>query len=338
MTPDEHLDTLSAERFSPLGPTPLAMLDTADSGAAIRARALTETTACIVLGIDADGTLPDLDPVTFDALLTTVRGAPAPWVSVPRERLQSTWAHIERTVAKAPIAASVALRTLRIAETLSFADALHCESTAYSTLLGGDSFRQWLSRRPPSPTPASVHEPVTVSRSGDILDIRLADPASRNAFGRAMRDALHETLAAALDDPSAPSVRLSGEGACFSVGGDLAEFGSSADLAQAHAIRVQRSCALLLHRLGDRATAYLHGACIGSGIEIPAAAARRVGAARTFFQLPELAMGLMPGAGGTVSLPRAIGRHRTATMLLTGMRVRAATALEWGLLHAIETP
>ncbi|PZU17484.1 MAG: hypothetical protein DI591_03975 [Citromicrobium sp.] len=58
-----------------------------------------------------------------------------------------------------------------------------------------------------------------------------------------------------------------------------------------------RSAALLVHRMGDRARVRLHGACIGSGIEIPAAAARRIGSADLLVQLPELRMGLMPGAG-----------------------------------------
>jgi enoyl-CoA hydratase/carnithine racemase len=49
------------------------------------------------------------------------------------------------------------------------------------------------------------------------------------------------------------------------------------------------------------------------------------------FSLPELAMGLVPGAGGTVSLPRRIGRHRTAWLALTGATIDAATALDWGL-------
>jgi len=56
----------------------------------------------------------------------------------------------------------------------------------------------------------------------------------------------------------------------------------------------------------------------------------------TAIALPELLLGLIPGAGGTVSLPRRIGRHRTARLALTGERLDARTALDWGLIDAIE--
>jgi enoyl-CoA hydratase/carnithine racemase len=58
--------------------------------------------------------------------------------------------------------------------------------------------------------------------------------------------------------------------------------------------------------------------------------------ADAWFQLPELKYGLIPGAGGTVSLPRRIGRQRTAYMALSMRRVPASTALRWGLVDAIE--
>ncbi|RLB42987.1 MAG: enoyl-CoA hydratase/isomerase family protein, partial [Deltaproteobacteria bacterium] len=80
---------------------------------------------------------------------------------------------------------------------------------------------------------------------------------------------------------------------------------------------------------------HVHGACIGSGIELPAFAHRIVAAEKTFFQLPELTMGLIPGAGGTVSILRRIGRQRTAYLCLSAKRITAPTALEWGLIDSI---
>jgi enoyl-CoA hydratase/carnithine racemase len=76
----------------------------------------------------------------------------------------------------------------------------------------------------------------------------------------------------------------------------------------------------------------LHGACAGSGIELPAFAGSVAARPGTRIWLPELAMGLIPGAGGTVSLPRRIGRGRTAWMALSGRPVDVPTALEWGLV------
>jgi enoyl-CoA hydratase/carnithine racemase len=68
---------------------------------------------------------------------------------------------------------------------------------------------------------------------------------------------------------------------------------------------------------------------------VPAFAGTVIADPGSWFRLPELGMGLIPGAGGTVSLPRRIGRWRTAWMGLTGARVTAAQALEWGLVDSV---
>jgi enoyl-CoA hydratase/carnithine racemase len=71
-------------------------------------------------------------------------------------------------------------------------------------------------------------------------------------------------------------------------------------------------------------------------LEIAAFAGRLTAMPDAWFQLPELAMGLIPGAGGCVSVPRRIGRQRAALMILSGKRINATTALRWGLIDAIE--
>ena len=87
--------------------------------------------------------------------------------------------------------------------------------------------------------------------------------------------------------------------------------------------------------MADRVTAHLHGACAGSGIELPAFASRVVADPSTIISLPEVSLGLVPGAGGTVSLPRRIGRHRTALLGLSGLPVSAGTARAWGLVDEL---
>ncbi len=91
-----------------------------------------------------------------------------------------------------------------------------------------------------------------------------------------------------------------------------------------------------MSNLGARTTAYVHGACVGSGIELAAFTARVVAAADTRIALPEIGLGLVPGAGGTVSLTRRIGRLRTAWLAFSGTTIDAATALEWGLVDDLE--
>jgi enoyl-CoA hydratase/carnithine racemase len=184
---------------------------------------------------------------------------------------------------------------------------------------------------------------VTVTLSGDVLSVRLTRPARRNAVDAAMRDALLAALAPAEWDPGL-QVDISGAGASFSAGGDLDEFGSAVDPASAHVLRLGASVAEVIHRLRDRVTVRVHGTCLGAGFELPSFAGRVVAAPDTVLGLPELTMGLIPGAGGTVGIVRRTGRWRAAWLGLTGTRLDAVTAREWGLVdeidggHAVQSP
>lgn len=169
-------------------------------------------------------------------------------------------------------------------------------------------------------------------------DVTFDRPWVRNAFDAGTRDALCEALHVAVADPSIAHVDLYGNGAAFCSGGDLAEFGTSRDPAQAHLLRVRRSPAALLQECGPRVTAHLHGACVGAGIELAAFAGRVLAAPDTMIRLPEIGMGLIPGAGGTASLPVRIGRERTAYLALSSGTLSAKEALDWGLVDELTAP
>ncbi|MGA0601562.1 enoyl-CoA hydratase/isomerase family protein [Caulobacter sp. KR2-114] len=289
------------------------------------------------LGVSRAATAPAVDKERFDVLLSADPAAAAPWVGLPAGRLEAAAQVIQAMVEAQPVAAAVACQGLRASLKLSFDEALAQESLAYSMLLASEGFRAWRAAHPPRGRPRDVAPRVATQRRDDgRLSIRLTRAAARNAVDARMRDALAEALAFALDDPDAAPVVLSGEGPSFCAGGDLDEFGSAADPGQAHAIRLLRSATALAHRLGPRLTVRAQGACIGAGIEIPAAAGRIVATADAAFRLPEVGMGLIPGAGGTASIPRRIGRHRTAFMALTGWDIDAGTARTWGLVDAVE--
>ncbi|MGQ2941387.1 MAG: enoyl-CoA hydratase/isomerase family protein [Blastomonas fulva] len=323
------IDFLTADRFSALGDTPVIIAD-------LPGWNLPEPAVqAVCIGVDAEGRLPPVDPGQFDILVTTAKQAPAPWVSIEHARLESHLRDLAQAAHHWPAAATILCRVLRISETIPFSHALDVESLAYSTLLGGAEFQRWRIARGPLPLPGSDDSEVLVERDEDLVTVTLNNPGSQNAMTAGMRDALHGALANILDDPTGPELRLRANGRCFSTGGALGEFGSATDLSQAHIVRTLRSCARLLHSLGGRGQVYLQGACVGSGIEIPAAAGRRIAGPDAWFQLPELRMGLIPGAGGTASIARAIGRHRTAWMVLSGRRIRAKQALAWGLVHEI---
>lgn len=240
-------------------------------------------------------------------------------------------------IRRSPIAASVFVQLLRATERLEIPDALAMESLAYATLQGGAEFRRWLEQRPPPPAPTVGEGPaVLLAREGDELRLTLNRPARRNSMSVEMRDALVEALQLPLADEAIRRVTIDGTGKCFSTGGELDEFGTAPDPATAHAVRSLTVPGRLLAACADRAEARVHGACIGSGIEFPAFAGRIVAAPDAWFQLPELQFGLIPGAGGCVSIPRRIGRQRAAWMVLGGRRIDAATAKDWGLVDAVQ--
>jgi enoyl-CoA hydratase/carnithine racemase len=212
------------------------------------------------------------------------------------------------------------------------------ESLAYSTLQAGPEFARWLAERGPASMPV-IDDPMQVERDGNTLRIRFNRPSRHNAFSTDARAALLEALAVAQLDPSIAEVVLSGNGPSFCSGGDLAEFGTLSDPASAHLARTRYSPALVLDsltaRLGRACRAEVHGQVQGSGLEMAAFCGRVVCRPDATLGLPELSLGLIPGAGGTVSVTRRIGRWRTAYLVISGRRLDPPTALVWGLVDAV---
>jgi enoyl-CoA hydratase/carnithine racemase len=242
---------------------------------------------------------------------------------------------VDRAAAN-PAAAATLARVLRVTADLDVAAALEVESLAYSMLLAGPEFRRWLADRPaPRPKGEPAGDVVRTERSGGVLRVTLDRPHVHNAFNAAMRDALVEAFAVAEVDWSVGTVELAGAGPTFCSGGDLAEFGTADDPVHAHLVRTARSVGAVMHRLRDRLTVRVQGACTGAGVELAAFARRVVAAEGTTFRLPEVGMGLIPGAGGTVSLPRRVGAGRTLLLALSGIALPAEAALRWGLVDTL---
>lgn len=276
----------------------------------------------------------------FDLLLAT--GAPEPvpsgetavWTG-PDDGVDAAIEAIADRVRANPQASVAAAQLLRLSAGLDVVRGLIAESLTYSTLQAGPELEAWLRSRGPTSEAELDPFPLVVERVGDELRVSFNRPEIRNAFGHEVRDALVEALQLAAADDSIGAITLSGRGPDFCSGGDLREFGTFADPVGAHLIRTTRSAGYWIHRLADRITAQVHGACIGAGIELPAFAGRVTATPDTRISLPEVAMGLVPGAGGTVSLPRRIGRHRTAYLCLSGATIGAETAHAWGLVDEL---
>ena len=243
---------------------------------------------------------------------------------------------LARQVLARPMASAAIVQLLRILPSLSLDAGLTAESMAYAMLQGSAEHREWLDGR----GSASEQEPqapgqVILDRDSEGLTITLDRPWAGNSIDAAMRDGLHDAFMLAALDTDIEAVSLRANGKTFSLGADLSEFGTTSDPATAHHIRSLTLPARMAVGCAGKLEAHINGACVGAGLEI-AAFASRVTARRTaWFQLPELEMGILPGAGGCVSLTRRIGRQRTALMILSGKRISAAKALEWGLIDAI---
>lgn len=284
----------------------------------------------VVVGVmDAPPGLPA--PPVLDVALCPEGDAPAGWVTAASP--EETLAPITATADANPYASAVLCQLLRVNEQLSLADGLMAESFAYSMLLAGPEFAAWNGSRD-VPAYRASPEPVLVTHDGATVTVTLNRPEVRNAYDAATRDALVDALRGAAALPEPPAVVLRGNGPSFCSGGDLSQFGTTPDPVTAHGARTARSPGLLLNRLA--ATARVHGACVGAGIELPAFCARVVADAGATFRLPEVAMGLIPGAGGTASILARIGRHRTAFLALTGRAITALVALRWGLIDDVE--
>jgi enoyl-CoA hydratase/carnithine racemase len=305
-----------------------------------------------VLVVDLGGE-PPADPAALTEAARALAALPCPTVAVapaelPREfedlakrfdvrvANQAELAPVLAGIDGAPLAAAALVQCLRAGERLDVEAGLVLESLVYSTLQAGPEFAAWRAgRAAPRLRPPPKGPAVRVAREGGRLRVTLARPEKRNAFSVEMRDGLVEALRLAHSDPAIREIALDAEGPAFCSGGDLDEFGTLPDPATAHAVRTARSAARLLAALSERVVAHVHGACVGAGVELPAFAARVVARADATFRLPELSLGLVPGAGGTVSLPRRIGRQRTAQLALSGRALDARTALAWGLVDEV---
>jgi enoyl-CoA hydratase/carnithine racemase len=271
--------------------------------------------------------------IAADDIPGDIPGAPdlAPDLAGAVVRLRAAIGH-------SPRAAIACGQLVRQTAVLPTAAGLAAEATAYSLLLGGAEFARWLAERGAPRHRQPPAEPVRIIRDGGHLSIVLNDPQRRNAFSAGLREALLDAVLLAEADETIESVELTGAGPAFCSGGDLDEFGTAKDLVAACLVRLSRAPWRVIDRIAPKVTVVAHGACVGAGTELTAYAGRVVATPDAFFALPEVRMGLVPGAGGSVSVVRRVGRWRAAWLMLTGDRLPAATALRWGLVDEIRPP
>ena len=179
---------------------------------------------------------------------------------------------------------------------------------------------------------------VVYGLEGRVATLRLNRPRRLNAVSIAMRDELFDALGAFEDDPRARVALISGEGERgFCAGADLIEFGTAPSQVAAHRSRRSRDLWGLLARVRKPLVAALHGYVIGAGVEIACLCDVRIASDDAVFAMPEVTIGMIPGAGGTQTLPRAIGLGPAMERFLAARddRMSADRALSAGLVHAV---
>lgn len=246
-------------------------------------------------------------------------------------------AELTTAVGASPLASVALAQLLRISHSVPVPQALHLESLTYGLLQTSEMYQQWLLARPGAGIEDDTSPAVIAERTGSLLRITLSRPDRRNALNVAMRDQLTEALELLDLDTSLDGAILEGAGSNFSAGGDLDEFGSTPSAAVGHHVRSVRSLPALMHRVRGRVRVHVHGSCVGAGIELPAFADAVIAHPAATFRLPEIGFGLVPGAGGTVSVTRRCGRYRAAWLALTGNPIDAEQARQWRLIDRIDS-
>jgi enoyl-CoA hydratase/carnithine racemase len=168
-----------------------------------------------------------------------------------------------------------------------------------------------------------------------VARVTLNRPTVLNTYNTAMRDELSEVLSAIRDDPDIRVMTLSGAGRAFCAGADLTEFGTSPSPIVARRIRFARDVWAQMHELPVPSIAALHGFVLGSGLEMALFCDIRVAAESAVLGMPETQLGLIPGAGGTQTLPRIAGQSAALDLLLTGRRLGAREAQRLGIVSEV---
>ena len=172
------------------------------------------------------------------------------------------------------------------------------------------------------------HGPVRQDIHGTVLVLTLWNPPV-NALGFAVRAGIAAGLNRAARDADITAVVIWGDGQRFSAGADIREFGQPA-----RAPLLPDLCRRI-EGFAKPVVAAMHGVALGGGLELGLASHARVGMVGLRLGLPEVKLGLLPGAGGTQRLPRLIGAEAALQMMLSGQPITADEALELGVLDMV---
>lgn len=165
---------------------------------------------------------------------------------------------------------------------------------------------------------------------GDVAVITMSNPPV-NGLGLSTRQGIAAGLEKAEADPAVKAIVLTGAGKAFSGGADIREFGSPKALAEPNLLSV----ILAVENASKPVVAAMHSVAMGGGLELALGCHYRIAAPGTNVALPEVKLGLIPGAGGTQRLPRAVGKSKAMDMVLTSRMMDATEAERAGLVSRV---
>ena len=174
----------------------------------------------------------------------------------------------------------------------------------------------------------SINASVDLRRDGDVVVVT-ADNPPVNALKHEVRAGLTEALAQARDDGAVRAVVIACAGRTFFAGADITEFGKPPQAPSLHDVIAA------IEAMPKPVVAALHGTALGGGFELALACHFRVAVPGARLGLPEVKLGLLPGAGGTQRLPRLVGPEKALQMIVTGEPIGAAEAREDGIIDEI---
>ena len=170
--------------------------------------------------------------------------------------------------------------------------------------------------------------PVTVTRDGDVAVLTMNNPPV-NALGLALRQGLMAALDALRGDASVKAIVLAGTARAFSGGADITEFGGAMQDPNL------RQVITAVEDMPVPVVAAMQGVALGGGLELALGCHARVAWPAAKMGLPEVKLGLLPGAGGTQRLPRVAGVEKALSMIVTGTPIDAADAQAAGVVDLV---
>jgi enoyl-CoA hydratase len=181
---------------------------------------------------------------------------------------------------------------------------------------------------------------VQIDREDDGLAvITLNRPDKLNALNAQTVRRLDSVLRDARDDDAIRAIIITGSGdKAFVAGADIGELSTMGPIDGIQVSRDGQDTFRMLERMPKPVIAAVNGFALGGGLELALACHIRVASSRAKFGLPEVRLGIIPGYGGTIRLPRLVGRGRALELMLTGDMIGADEAYRIGLVNRVEEP